>query len=378
MKSFSANIARGIRLRLKTGYLKEEPAEYLFMKRYPPVSGNRNNIIRPIEAKNIPYLKLYDKVIKRNPLFVDERVYPAYWEQDTTPLAIAKRQYDLMQQGLPEDEAFYKAKEYVEELEGKAYDEMQALTNAALSMGAHSTFATDPAVAAEIALWRERLADVSYAEMSLADQGEIDHLIHSKILGWNAVQTELRMKDPVFYAAFLELRTVVFPTIIGTADELMGTMPGKESSVEFDRNYTSSKRSNAPFYYEKYADFFGRVKENPYIGRWYTSDRNSLMEWIYKTLAIQQAVHEMQTNTMQKYMEDVRDLFFPMLRFPESASSFELPPPELLRQLLYELGIGYRSESSGLFVRRFYKLPRLLFPAETFAASCAKSLVNLR
>lgn len=299
MKSFSANIARGIRLRLKTGYLKEEPAEYVFMKRYPPVTGNRANVVRPMEAKSIPYLKLYDKIIKRNPLYVDERVYPAYWEQDVTPLAIAKRQYDLMQQGLPEDEAFYKAKEYVEELEGKAYDEMEALTNAALSMGATSSFATDETVAAEIAAWREKLADVAYSDLSLADQGEIDYLIHSKILRWNPVQTEIRMKDPVFYSSFRELRAVIFPQLTEMEDELASTMP-KESNMDYERTYAMSRRTSAPFYYEEYAELFGQLKSQPMIGRWYSQDREKLSEWIYKSLAIREAADEMLGVSMQR------------------------------------------------------------------------------
>lgn len=341
------------------------------MKRYPPLNGNRQNVTRPIQAKNIPYLKLYDKVVERNPLYVDERVYPAYWEQDVTPLAIAKRQYDLMQQGMSEEDAYYKAQEYVEELEGKAFDEMQALINAALSMGATSSFATDEAVAADIARWREKLADVPYNELSLADQGEIDHLVHSKILKWNAVHTEIRMKDPVFYSTFRELRAVIFPMITETDDELARTMPSRE--VENERVDTRSRRTNLMFYYEKYAEFFGQFKANPDTLRWTNIEREKLSKWVNDSLSIRQATDELQGRSIADYREEIKSQFFPMIRFPDAVASFQLPSPDQLRQTLFEHGVGYRTDSNGLFIHRFYKLPRLLFPAETLALSLARN-----
>lgn len=372
MKSFSASIARGIRLRLKTGYLKEEPVEYTFMKRYPPLAPDRTNGMRPLKPKNIPFLKLYDKVIDKHPLYVDERLYPAYWQHDTTPLAIAKRQYDLMQAGMPEQEALEKAKEYVEELEGKAFDEMDELITAARSMGATSSFATDEAVTAEIARWRERLASAAYPELSLADQGEIDYLVQSKILKWNPVQTEIRMKDPIFVQAFKELRSLIFPSIDGDYavddEDGMGgglvAVPGPDKPI--GRPTTNS------FYYETYADFFQKLKQQPLTGRWSTNDREKLSKWVYETLAIKDALNRKLGIALQRYLDDLRDQFFPMVRYPEAANSFQLPSPERMRELLYANGVGYRTDGGKLFVRRFYKIPKLLFPAEAFSIACAR------
>jgi hypothetical protein len=50
-----------------------------------------------------------------------------------------------------------------------------------------------------------------YEDLELADQGELDFFIQTKILKWTEVQRERRMKDVIFYSEFHKLREILFP-----------------------------------------------------------------------------------------------------------------------------------------------------------------------
>ncbi len=66
------NVVRQIRLQLKTGFLKKEPAEYTFLRRYPPMLRDRAPAYHNVSFKQIPYMKLYEKAVQNNPLYEDE------------------------------------------------------------------------------------------------------------------------------------------------------------------------------------------------------------------------------------------------------------------------------------------------------------------
>ena len=78
-------------------------------------------INKSIDIKTIPYLKLYKQAVAKNPIYTDERVYPAYWQQEPQALTLAKKQYELMQNGVSEEDAYQQSLDYVEVLEDKAY-----------------------------------------------------------------------------------------------------------------------------------------------------------------------------------------------------------------------------------------------------------------
>jgi hypothetical protein len=356
--------------------LKEVPVEYNFMKRYPPILAHKQNAMRRLEAQKIPYMKIYDKVVERNPLYVDERIYPAYWEHDTTPLAIAKRQYDLMQQGLTEEEAYFKALEYVEQIEADAYDAMEKMLLSIQSLNGSLSYVSDAKVKADIEKFRNKLQLFYYNELDLGEQGEVDYIIHKHILKWNPVQTEIRMKDPVFVMMFNELRAAVFPSIATEGEEEEGKNAGDDkvgadSKEGGSSSSSAAKLTNAPFHYEEYLELFNKLKAQPAIGRWTNAEREKLLKWVYETLALRDSVDRSVGAELQRYLDEVRDTFFPMIRFPELAPRLSLPDSAAIRQVLYNQQIGYRTDGNKLFIRRFYKLPRILFPAETFATSCA-------
>jgi hypothetical protein len=78
-----------------------------------------------------------------------------------------------------------------------------------------------------------------------------------------------------------------------------------------------------------------------------------------------------------------------MVRYPGRAASFTLPSLAEVRAILYKNDIGYKRDSSAvavpekgeseasvaesaggkLLIKRFYKLPMLLFPEETFTTT---------
>ena len=52
-----------------------------------------------------------------------------------------------------------------------------------------------------------------------------------------------------------------------------------------------------------------------------------------------------------------------MVRFIQR--SYQLPSVEAFKQILYDNDVGYKVVDGKLYVRRFYKIPLLLFPEET-------------
>ena len=125
--SQSQHILRKLRLQLKTGFLRKEPSAYAFLKRYPPLSRDGAPPVREVDNRNIPYYKLYEKAIAKNPLYADEKVYPAYRAHEPQALTLAKKQYEYMELGDNEAEAYEKAVKFVEIKENEAYDGLKKL-----------------------------------------------------------------------------------------------------------------------------------------------------------------------------------------------------------------------------------------------------------
>ena len=199
--------------------MKKEPIEYQLMKRYPPLYRDTQQRYHKVQEKDIPYYSLYEAAIEKNPLYQDEKVYPAYWKQEpqgvqhlpacfksdailtalfpiiiiiiniiiTTALTLAKKQYSYMQkEKLSEEEAYKKAVEYIDQVENEAYVSLKAIKDTLQNEGNRS-FASDAAVTEKILYWREVLKETIYEELTLEDQGEIDYLLQTQILGWNEV-----------------------------------------------------------------------------------------------------------------------------------------------------------------------------------------------
>lgn len=92
----------------------------------------------------------------------------------------------MQKEKLSEEEAYKKAVEYIDQVENEAYVSLKAIKDTLQNEGNRS-FASDAAVTEKILYWREVLKETIYEELTLEDQGEIDYLLQTQILGWNEV-----------------------------------------------------------------------------------------------------------------------------------------------------------------------------------------------
>ena len=83
------------------------------------------------------------------------------------------------------------------------------------------------------------------------------------------------------------------------------------------------------------------------------------------TLALRDVLKGNSASRVQHYLEDIRNKFFPMVKYPERVDEFSIPDVRGLKALLYQNDVGYRNQNEKVYVRRFYRLPALLFPKET-------------
>jgi hypothetical protein len=321
------NIMRLVRIQLKSGYIKSEPLAYAFMKRYPPLTRDTAPPIRKLEIASIPYLRLYEDAVAKNPKFIDERVYPAYWQQEPSALTVAKKQYELMKQGLSEADAYEGGLRHLEEIENNAYEELKKVIAKSGNGEALKPLENDAGFQKAMKTYRALLSEVEYDDLDDKDQGEIDHVLQTKLLGWTEVERERRMKDPLFAIEFHNLVEATFPepskiALIRAVDD--GVEEKDELMDMYDVSYEKLNMLT-PFYYDDYAYFFEKAREEPLLGRWNIRDRQSLSRWVTDTLAVRDIVERCQTSTVQRYLDDLRAQFFPMVRYPDRAMSFILP-----------------------------------------------------
>jgi hypothetical protein len=365
------HIMRNLRLKIKSGFIKEEPSDYLFMKRYPSISRDNVHTFHKPKPTEVPYIELYEKALHRNPMYDDERVFPAYWNQEPQALTLAKKQYEHIQNGLDEESAYQKAIAYVNELEGESFLEMEKVSEAFSKMGTRAPFMTVPSIATEIKKWREALKGKSFLDLDLADQGEIDYLIQTKILQWNEVDRERRMKDPVFEMKFSKFRESIFPLDAVLAKKEAAQEKAHQRVLYYDVHDVDADMltTKEPFFAEDYIEHFERVRAEPDLRRWSSDNRASLSRWIVDTLALPEIVDRWPSDQVQSYLNGLRVQFFPMIHFPDRAMEFAVPDVATLKQTLYSNDIGYKTVDGKLFVRRAYRIPMLLFPQETLASS---------
>jgi hypothetical protein len=325
-------------------------------------------------------MKYYWNALERNPLLIDERVYPAYAQQEPAALTLAKQQYEYIKAGLDEETAYQKAADYVDELESKAYEELSDLRKELKQKDAKIPFMSDPAIILRIEKWRKKLALKPYDELSLAAQGEIDYFVHTHILKWNEVERERRMKDPIMVRDFEKLRSAIFPEIEidldKKEDEILPVLE-KEALEEhnIDRNNISAV---APFFFEDYQFFFEKLRAQPSLSEWNEADREALSLWVIQSLAIPEILDKSPMTQVQKYLDMLRFQYFPMIRTPEAAQSFVLGSKDDFKALLYKNGIGYKLQDNKLYVRRHYRIPSLLFPRETMLTYIISDSERLR
>lgn len=371
------NVMRQTYLQLKSGYLKEEPLQYTLMKKHPPLNYNNISPVTLIDPNATPFVKYYQKAVRNDPILADEQIFPAYWQEEPQALTLAKRQHELIQQGISEEDAYAQAMDYVKVLENKSYVDLRNLIEKIKETGATLPFSTDAKLAAEIASWHEKLRHQHYSDMTLADQGEIDFIIQTKVLKWKEVERERRMKDPIFVMQFEKLRNEIFPEILGpTKDDSQRHKKLKENILDFFEISQDRLRTKNPFFLEDYQQYFNKLREQPMLSRWSETERSEFSHWIVQTLAMIEIIERRPIIELQHYLDLLRAQFFPMINYPHRAKSYQLPTTLEMKSILYQNDIGYKTMDEKVYIRRYYKLPMLLFPEETFAATLLLSDVD--
>lgn len=363
------NVYRHIRLQLKTGYMKQEPEEYRFLLRYPPLSRDTAPTLRKMETRRIPYINLYEKIVSSDPIMRHETVYPAYWQEEPVALTMAKKQYELMTtKKMTEEEALKAAKQYVSDLENKAYEDMISFKKSLDDRNARESFTSREGMMEEINKYRALLRETPYDALDLADQGEIDYFIQTKVLGWREVERNRRMKDPLFVWQFERIRAKIFPEIFEDEVALKQELRG-EYKKRFSEIYgieLSALKATSPFYYEDYEILFNKCRDRPHLARWNERPKEHISRWILDTLALQTVIRNSSSQRTSMYLDELRAQFFPMIKYPQDALSFTLPSSEKMKEILYKNDIGYKVVDNKLYIRRFYLLPALLFPKQTY------------
>ena len=382
------HLVRNIRLQLKTGFMRKEPGTYVYLKRYPPLSRDTATPIRKIERTKIAYAPLYDKIVDENPLYRDEKVYPAFGAHEPRALKLAKKQWQYMESGHSEVEALKMAEIFIDEQENKSFMEMRKNIDAlAQGTAVRLPFMSNPEVAVFIAKWKEVLSQTNYEDLDAHAQGDIDYFIQMKILRWNEVERERRMKDPIFVRYFEQFRYSLLHDhnweernrdndrrIVAESMKRYWSI----SSLSDDNPLTASQ----PFYYEEYAEYFNKLRAQPLLGHWDNDDRIALSHWVIDTLAIKRVLRKNPKNLIPQYLDQLRAQFFPMIRYPARAKEFKLPDEKEFRRSLYNAGVGYKLEDNAagakLFVQRFYTIPRIFFPKETLTTALTADHEKLR
>lgn len=363
---------RSIRIQLKTGFMKEEPEEYLFMKRYPPIRRDSQKKFFKVNSEKVPYLGLLEKAAARNPLYGD-RVYPAYWQDEPVGLTLAKKQYQYIQNGDTEDEAYRKAELYIDQLENKSYVELKKINSVLAEAGAKAPFLNDEGLLQEILQWQDLLKDVPYHTLSLADQGEVDYLLQTKVLKWKEGDRERRMKDPMFVVQFEQLRSTIFP------NPYEALKVAKKKAIEAKRQFCrefgvkyDQARASFPFYVQDYIQWFSKLQKEPDTNQWRLEDRSIFSNWIIDTLALQCELNATgkSPKEVQSYLNILKYQFFPMTRpGADPAHKYEAPTVDGLREVLYDNQVGYKKQYGKVYVKRFYRIPGLLFPEDALLAA---------
>ena len=92
-----------------------------------------------------------------------------------------------------------------------------------------------------------------------------------------------------------------------------------------------------------------------------------LNRWVIDTLAYKAVIDKKPQYKIQKYFNNLKYQFFPQIHYHNDEKKlleFKSFSIDDIKALLYHNDIGYKKENKKLFIKRFYRLPLLLFPKE--------------
>ena len=178
---------------------------------------------------------------------------------------------------------------------------------------------------------------------------------------------------PLRQQVYEQLRDAIFP------NPREAEKNAKLAAVDAKRNFCKAYKTNYdlarasfPFYADDYVKWFAKLNAEPDTNKWRLDERSIFSNWIIDTLALQSEMQETSgkdARAIQRYLNTLKYQFFPMTRPGVTTEKFATPSVESLRRVLFENEVGYKQQNNKVFVKRFYRIPALLFPLDTLLAS---------
>lgn len=380
MSKLSSNVLRNIRIQLKTGYMRNAPEEFFYMRRFPPIVLNELKEGHPITAPS--FNKVYERVVNSHPRYADENVYGGYSQYETLGLTIAKRQYEILSEGtFNQAQASKIAQKYAAKLENKAYLEIIKL-NASLKKRGVGTI-PKPLKGKELSEykhWKSVLGNTFYSELSILEKAKLEKFIHTSILEWNQLERSRRMKDLPFYIQFNKLVRNLFPmdANLAVAQEIQNGKEIRQNFISLTGIDYTSLSTLVPFHIEDYVYLHNKFIEQPNIAQWDSSDVKQLDFWIASAATYRSVFVDNSTEYIKYYLDTARSSFFPFIHNPTLAKTAPKLTVNGLKETLQSQGIGFKKTNEDkLAVRRFYNIPMTLYPLHTLATNLTKNLKDI-
>lgn len=367
---------KDISQKLRSGFLKEAPPAYLAAKTLPPVVQHLQ-LGRKIPQARMKNAHLVRKLLAKNPdLAFSATGVGNRPEDEPYPLRFARHQYEAMKQGMTEEEAFEKAKEALHDVEDVAFAKLEKLVEQAEKFSDPEAYLSAE-LAEEVARFKQSLPELRYSDLDARDQGLVDHFLQTRVLKWEEIDRINRMGHPIFVEQFEKLRDILFPSIADKKEDPEAVLDAQATKFLWKAlkvDHPELLKTKQPFYVEDYVYWFNKTKETTNMP---DSEHQQFKDWVLSTLAIEYELRG-SADTQQQYLAHLIHTYFPHLRKEYNEKRFTLPDVQDLKDLLFENKVGYMKHNNKLHVRRFYRLPAILFPEETMTQTLLLDRKRLR
>jgi len=272
----------------------EEPGWLKVFQRMPP------QMSPPREKSGVPKIILPTDRLFRIRETREESTMPIYahGELQSSTLMFAQRQLALINQGVPEQEAYKQVEESQIAYRAEALAQVATLTSSIKEEGASIPLLLNGKAIKHIegsspmeqyALWRQRMADQPYETWELGQQVMLDHWICKSALAWSWEQ-ERFLFDEDFEAELKKLRLALFPELDELAQMTAEEREAHEMAAEHDEQFDEmmdivdwedqgiNDRMNA--WYVSYGKWQTRSFVEPKFSAWNHDQVEEFDKWI--------------------------------------------------------------------------------------------------
>jgi hypothetical protein len=416
------SILRDLRVKLKNGFLREPPIAFEVLRKTPA----HWNAYMPrwlyIKQNEMPYLKVHRAMKERNAMYPRQDLAKAY--ENTFGMIISKRMYQLMKQGLSEEAAYVEATKFITERENEAFQDLKKLVEN-LEQNDPSVLKFDEHIQEEYDFWNAQVKIKTYGNLQEWERGPVDKFLQFYVLKWTDNEAKYRLRDLRFTTYYMRLFDALFP-LESKQEKKANWLAGMKEQVANHPGFTARG-----FYIEDYIWYYNQFLHSPNFEReWTQIDQFRLKKWVEKTLILKplskDSMLSMDLGSLYTEEEDEETegeddekalleefeieqhlkkegesaeaaeievssdekiafdttirAFFPMYNLPKLVPILPKLDVMEVKRALYENEIGYKKagkDRSKTLVRRFYLLPKLLFPRAFFLAYVTKDAALL-